>query len=220
MDTETLLAISGGATFLLAIAAFWAIWQTYRIRKEDKELSVKIRDIEKIISWANMTREAYLASMDEYVKYVRDEKYHLKAEKTNLETQARNLEAQKATTDRQELRDLKRELRELQKEQADLQNKDVSELDYLFPKLFSIFSQAAAEFEALMPIAEGFGKDFKGLFDQTEEMLAKMVECLESRKDFAHELVKYENLRLINFFCSNADAIRSLLIRHGSKLKL
>lgn len=47
MTTETLLAISAGATFLLALAAFWAIWQNYNFRKEEK----KERLLKEITDW-------------------------------------------------------------------------------------------------------------------------------------------------------------------------
>ena len=48
MSTETLLAISAGVTFLLAIAAFWAIWQNYLLHKKER----KERLLNEIIDWA------------------------------------------------------------------------------------------------------------------------------------------------------------------------
>ena len=48
MDTETLLAISAGVTFLLAFAAFWAIWQNYQIYKKKRKSDL----LYKIIDWA------------------------------------------------------------------------------------------------------------------------------------------------------------------------
>lgn len=54
METETLLAIGAGATFLLAIAAFWAIWQNYIFRKEDRERDFKRRSLKEINDWAEM----------------------------------------------------------------------------------------------------------------------------------------------------------------------
>ena len=48
MDINTLLAISASATFLLAIAAFWAIWQNHVIQKREQ----KHRLLKEIIEWA------------------------------------------------------------------------------------------------------------------------------------------------------------------------
>ena len=52
MEIETLLAISAGATFLLALAAFWAIWQNHSIRKEDRALNMKSQALDEIRDWA------------------------------------------------------------------------------------------------------------------------------------------------------------------------
>ena len=51
MNTDTLLVISAGATFLLAIAAFWAILQNYRFRKEDKDFRLKTAALDDIHQW-------------------------------------------------------------------------------------------------------------------------------------------------------------------------
>ncbi|MFC2067165.1 hypothetical protein ACFLUO_09010 [Chloroflexota bacterium] len=48
MSTETLLAISAGVTFLLAIAAFWAIYQNYHLNKRER----KERLWNEIVAWA------------------------------------------------------------------------------------------------------------------------------------------------------------------------
>ena len=48
MAIEFWLAISAGATFLLALAAFWAIWQNYGFRKKEH----KQRLLNEIIEWA------------------------------------------------------------------------------------------------------------------------------------------------------------------------
>ncbi len=53
MTTETLLAISAGATFLLALAAFWAIWQNYRIRDKDRKLNFRLRLLDEVRDWAH-----------------------------------------------------------------------------------------------------------------------------------------------------------------------
>lgn len=48
METETLLAISAGATFLLALGAFWAIWQ-------NRGVQIKLyrhKSLKEIIEWA------------------------------------------------------------------------------------------------------------------------------------------------------------------------
>jgi hypothetical protein len=47
MTTDNWLAISAGATFLLALAAFWAIWQNYSLRKKEH----KERLLNEIIGW-------------------------------------------------------------------------------------------------------------------------------------------------------------------------
>ena len=52
MSTETLLTISAGVTFLLAIAAFWAIWQNYSFRKEDRKRERLTRSAEELCRWA------------------------------------------------------------------------------------------------------------------------------------------------------------------------
>lgn len=48
METETLLAISAGVTFLLALATFWAIWQNHQIYKKKR----KNDPLYKIVDWA------------------------------------------------------------------------------------------------------------------------------------------------------------------------
>ena len=48
MNINALLAISAGATFLLALAAFWAIWQNHQIQKRER----KERLLNEIIEWA------------------------------------------------------------------------------------------------------------------------------------------------------------------------
>lgn len=48
MAIEFWLAISAGATFILALAAFWAIWQTHGIQKRER----KERLLNEIIEWA------------------------------------------------------------------------------------------------------------------------------------------------------------------------
>ena len=47
MTTDNWLAISAGATFLLALAAFWAIWQTRTMQKSEK----RERLLNEIIEW-------------------------------------------------------------------------------------------------------------------------------------------------------------------------
>ncbi len=48
MSTDTWLAISAGATFLLALAAFWAIWQNHNLQKRER----RDRLLNEIIEWA------------------------------------------------------------------------------------------------------------------------------------------------------------------------
>jgi hypothetical protein len=53
MTTDNWLAISAGATFLLALAAFWAIWQNHSLRKRER----KERLLNEIIEWATQILE-------------------------------------------------------------------------------------------------------------------------------------------------------------------
>jgi len=46
-----------GATFLLALAAFWAIWQNYRVRKEDRQRILKTRALRVVRDWVNEATE-------------------------------------------------------------------------------------------------------------------------------------------------------------------
>jgi len=48
MTTNNWLAISAGVTLLLALAAFWAIWQNYSLHKKAR----KERLLNEIIEWA------------------------------------------------------------------------------------------------------------------------------------------------------------------------
>ena len=48
---EWAIVISGGATFLLAIAAFWAIWQSYIFRKKDRKRLIKERALIVVRNW-------------------------------------------------------------------------------------------------------------------------------------------------------------------------
>ena len=229
METETLLAISAGATFLLALAAFWAIWQTYSFRKETKELSIKIQKIDRIISWAYEVRQVILTLMDEWVKYLQEQGHYLAMLNVNLEAQLTNREAQKKATDSQELTNLKRELRELKREEAEveLKNKYISEHGYLFIKMLPIIGTTSAEYEVLEPIADEFGKDFRDLFEKSGKSLERVIKWQESIKDLHGETelrkqieILGKDLELINFLCSSANSIKSLLLRYGSELKL
>ena len=46
-NTEIILIVSAGATFLLAIAAFWSIWQNYQVQKRER----RERLLNEIIEW-------------------------------------------------------------------------------------------------------------------------------------------------------------------------
>ena len=48
---EWAIVISGGATFLLALAAFWAIWQNYNFRKRDRKRLIKERALTIVRNW-------------------------------------------------------------------------------------------------------------------------------------------------------------------------
>jgi len=56
MSTDTWLAVSAGATFLLALAAFWAIWQTRSIQRRER----RDRLLNEIIEWATEIHTASL----------------------------------------------------------------------------------------------------------------------------------------------------------------
>jgi hypothetical protein len=49
---EWAVPLSAGATFLLAIAAFWAIWQNYSFRKKDRRLGFQIDVLNEVRNWA------------------------------------------------------------------------------------------------------------------------------------------------------------------------
>ena len=66
MDTETLLAFSAGATFLLALAAFWAIWQNYRFRKKDRERLRKERAATELYKWGEEAQRLFYLSYHQY----------------------------------------------------------------------------------------------------------------------------------------------------------
>jgi len=53
MTIDTWLAISAGATFLLAIAAFWAIWQNYKFRKRDRKRHLKEQALIMVRNWVH-----------------------------------------------------------------------------------------------------------------------------------------------------------------------
>ena len=57
MAIEFWLAISAGATFLLALAAFWAIWQNYKFRKYDIDKEAIDKSLERIRQWAEKSLE-------------------------------------------------------------------------------------------------------------------------------------------------------------------
>lgn len=220
------LAIATGS---LAAAAFWVIWQSYTFRKEDKELSIKIQKIERIISWAYQFRQVILALMDEWAKSLQEQRHYLAMLNVNLEAQVTNGKAQKKATDSRELANLKRELRELKRQKAELElkNKYVSEHDYLFTKMLPIIGTTLSEYDALEPIADEFGKDFRDLFGKSRKSLERVIKWQESMSDLHGETelrkqieIIGKDLELINFLCSSANSIKSLLLRYGSKLKL
>jgi hypothetical protein len=49
---EWAVPLSAGATFLLAIAAFWAIWQNYSFRKKDRRFRFQIDVLNEVRNWA------------------------------------------------------------------------------------------------------------------------------------------------------------------------
>ena len=68
METETLLAISAGVTFLLALAAFWAIWQNYTFRKVDRKRELIVRASNELCRWTDEALRLF------YLPYNRNEK--------------------------------------------------------------------------------------------------------------------------------------------------
>jgi hypothetical protein len=48
---EWALPLSAGATFLLALAAFWAIWQNHNFRKEDRKRESCARSANELRRW-------------------------------------------------------------------------------------------------------------------------------------------------------------------------
>ena len=62
---EWAIVISAGATFILAIVAFLAIWQNYRFRKDDRERLRKERVAKQLSEWMKETQNLYYLSYDE-----------------------------------------------------------------------------------------------------------------------------------------------------------
>lgn len=56
MDTSDWIAISAGATFLLALAAFWAIWQNHSLQKRER----RERLLNEIIEWVSDVKRKML----------------------------------------------------------------------------------------------------------------------------------------------------------------
>ena len=199
MTTDNWLAISAGATFLLALAAFWAIWQNYILRKEDRDLGIKIQKIDRIISLAYQVRQVILALMDEWAKSQKEQRHYLAMLGVNLKAQVTNGKAQKKATDSQELANLKRELRELKRQEAELElkNKYVSEHDYLFTKMLPIIGTTSSEYDALESIADEFGKDFRDLFEKSRKSLERVIKWQESISDLHGETELRKQIEII-----------------------
>ena len=75
MTTDNWLAISAGATFLLALAAFWAILQNYKFRKEDR----RIQALYRTRSWAEKSIQLLTIAVP------LQEKEAMEALKTNIQ---------------------------------------------------------------------------------------------------------------------------------------
>ena len=89
-------------TCLLAIAAFCAIWQNHRFRKEEKELNRKVQALDEIIEWARKARDAIWDFVKEYEIYLQQLSITASAQITNLEAQNRNWLAQYNTKSKEE----------------------------------------------------------------------------------------------------------------------
>ena len=57
---EWALVISAGITLLLAIAAFWAIWQNYRFRKKDRQRERSARAVDELCRWTDDALRLFL----------------------------------------------------------------------------------------------------------------------------------------------------------------
>jgi hypothetical protein len=60
VTTDNWLAIGAGATFLLALAAFWAIWQNYSLHKKERKEHL----LNEVIDWAEDIRKSSSESID------------------------------------------------------------------------------------------------------------------------------------------------------------
>ena len=54
---EWAIPLSAGVTLLLAIAAFWAIWQNYSFRREDRKRERRVRSADELCGWIEEGRK-------------------------------------------------------------------------------------------------------------------------------------------------------------------
>lgn len=227
MDTSDWITIGMlGATLLLALAAFWAIWQNYTFRKEDRELHFKLKALDDIIDWAHKTRITIVNSLSEWQRYQSDRGSNLQAQSANLEAQLNIQEAKLRTTEKTELVDLDKELRSLSQELKILEGEQLTEND-IRVNMISMLAETASEYEFLQRTTHQFGKIFQILIEKIGDILEQTVESLssgkyEDEKPFFREYgqaVK-ELGTLLGRLSLEAFALKSLLLKYGSKLKL
>ena len=64
METETVQALGAGTNFLLALAAFWTIWQNYSLRKSEKRERLLNETIDWVLDVAKPKYALSLMSLD------------------------------------------------------------------------------------------------------------------------------------------------------------
>lgn len=225
MGTETWLAISAGATFLLAMAASWAIWQNYTFRKEDRELNFKLMTLDNIIEWARKTRAIIANSLSEMLRYQSDIGSNLQAQQANLEAQLRIKEALLESTGKLESIDLEKELRSLSQELKNLESKQLTQ-DDIRVRVMSMLAEAASEYEFVLRTVHRFGEILQTAVELTGDALEQMIDSLSSGKYKDEKaLEEYGKAAkkcgtLLGGLSLEAFSLKSLLLKYGSKLKL
>jgi len=211
LDWSLVLAI---ATFSLAGAAFWAIWQNYIFRKEDRELQVKVKVLDEVTEWARKARETILDSLAEYWTYQKEVRSSLIAEEANLQAQLKTLKSRQGTAKN------KAELIKLEKELEILRGERLTEDDYKV-RVLSLLKDVMAEHDFLMKMADQFGEGFQLSIQRVDQSLSKVIarQYPDSELHPDQSLIS-ECTSALNQLALDATSIKSLLLRYGSKLKL
>jgi DNA-binding transcriptional MerR regulator len=202
------------ATFLLAVAAFWSIWQNYTFRKEEKEIGIKLRNIREIVNWARKARETILNSLTESLTYQKEVQSNLTQQRANLEAQKKIFVSEKRTKANNE------EIIKLEKELDILEGQRLSSNDYKV-RVMIIIKDIINEFEFIKTISYQFGQGIQPSIQRVNQELVKLIEVLDS------DIEKYPDKSLItecfsalNQLVLESNAIEALLIKLGLKLKL